>query len=565
MAKDMKDKAPKGLAKGKQAALPQAVDDAVMVSEDATAAAAKRISVADLLGNDKGGKAISLAGVEGSGAGTIAISADGTEIVYDANGAFDHLAEGETATDSFDYTIQLANGALSTATVTVTITGAAEAPDGPSIVNITNGGAGENYHRSLSQDGSKLIFQRVSDPDVSAWLQDTFIYDLETGQTTEVPALANAWATDYVISPDGSTVAFESWDNLLELENFHYDVSYMYLYDVETGAMRTITEGSVRVSWGPMFSADGSTLVFNSHSDNLNGIDENGYIWDENGQRPDVIVHDLESGRNFNITDDGDWDYYHFALDVSSDGSMVTYHNQTDPYPDSDPFIMENDLLLHDRTTGESIKIADGTFNTIDGGGVFVSSAGFIDNDSKLVFTRSEDYGTGADVLIYDLETGATTTVGQGARNVSAQASTILYTTAGATVVDNQPDTYGRSGDVVAYDIETGITTSLTEGSNGGIAGLQLSADGSKVIFSSNATNLIDGEVDLNGDIADVFIFDMNSGAMANITNGGNGDSYVGDISADGSRAIFTSHATNLVEGVIDTNGNQLDVFVFEI
>lgn len=46
-----------------------------------------------------------------------------THVVYKAGDAFDYLAEGETATDSFTYTIQLEDGSFSTATIDILVTG----------------------------------------------------------------------------------------------------------------------------------------------------------------------------------------------------------------------------------------------------------------------------------------------------------------------------------------------------------------------------------------------------------------------------------------------------------
>jgi VCBS repeat-containing protein len=59
---------------------------------------------------------------------TISINADGT-IAYDATGVdLQHLADGVGFTDSFTYTVQLANGAYSTAVATVQLLGANDAP-----------------------------------------------------------------------------------------------------------------------------------------------------------------------------------------------------------------------------------------------------------------------------------------------------------------------------------------------------------------------------------------------------------------------------------------------------
>lgn len=52
--------------------------------------------------------------------GTVTDNGDGT-ITYDPNGEFEHLKEGETATDSFGYTIEDDDTGTSSATVNVTV------------------------------------------------------------------------------------------------------------------------------------------------------------------------------------------------------------------------------------------------------------------------------------------------------------------------------------------------------------------------------------------------------------------------------------------------------------
>lgn len=70
---------------------------------------------------------------------SISINADGT-IHYDATAmqhALQALAEGENFTDSFVYTVRMANGALSSATATVTIAGVNDAPTLAAITPVT--------------------------------------------------------------------------------------------------------------------------------------------------------------------------------------------------------------------------------------------------------------------------------------------------------------------------------------------------------------------------------------------------------------------------------------------
>ncbi len=59
--------------------------------------------------------------------GVAAVNEDG-EIVFDADGDFEYLAEGETAEVTFTYTANDGNGGTDTGTVTVTVTGTNDAP-----------------------------------------------------------------------------------------------------------------------------------------------------------------------------------------------------------------------------------------------------------------------------------------------------------------------------------------------------------------------------------------------------------------------------------------------------
>ena len=102
---------------------PTAAADLAAVSEDGS------VSV-DVLANDgdvDDGDAPSLAGVDGSATRGSVSLVDG-QVVYDPKGQFESLGAGQTATDSFSYTIVDKNGGSATATVTVTITGVNDDP-----------------------------------------------------------------------------------------------------------------------------------------------------------------------------------------------------------------------------------------------------------------------------------------------------------------------------------------------------------------------------------------------------------------------------------------------------
>lgn len=95
--------------------------------------------------------------------------------------------------------------------------------------------------------------------------------------------------------------------------------------------------------------------------------------------------------------------------------------------------------------------------------------------------------------------------------------------------------------------------------------GAAFSPDGSKVAFGSNASNLVPG--DANG-AADIFVKSLNTGFTQRISTtaaGAEGNSASVDpvFSPDGTKIAFGSHASNLVPG--DTDGSQSDIFVKDL
>lgn len=91
-----------------------------------------------------------------------------------------------------------------------------------------------------------------------------------------------------------------------------------------------------------------------------------------------------------------------------------------------------------------------------------------------------------------------------------------------------------------------------------------ISADGTRVVFSSYASNLIQRDLNRHEDI---FIAEPDSGAMRRISLGptgaeANGDSFYSSMSSNGQFVVFSSYASNLVAG--DTN-DRLDVFLSDI
>ena len=167
---------------------PNAIDDSANVNEDLSSSIA-----IDVLANDSdpAGAADLLSIVAVQTAGTIgSVSFTQTEVTYSPNQQFEWLAMGETATDSFTYTISDGDGGTSIATVTIEITGANDAPRANDVVTNAN----EN-------GPSTQISGDHSDLDVT----DTHTFNIETTGTLGV--VTNNQDGTFTYDPNG---AFES-------------------------------------------------------------------------------------------------------------------------------------------------------------------------------------------------------------------------------------------------------------------------------------------------------------------------------------------------------------------
>ncbi|HTO00904.1 MAG TPA: hypothetical protein VL068_09545, partial [Microthrixaceae bacterium] len=148
---------------------------------------------------------------------------------------------------------------------------------------------------------------------------------------------------------------------------------------------------------------------------------------------------------------------------------------------------------------------------------------------------------------------------------VSADGRYVAYMGDASNLVPN--DTNGEF-DVFLYDRHTATTTRVSVGAggvqaNGSSYYPTLSADGRYIAYSSDATNLVEGDTN---DEADVFVYDQLAKVATRVSvasDGGqsDGSSYQPSISGDGTVVAFVSVASNLVAG--DSNG-AADVYVHD-
>ncbi len=150
--------------------------------------------------------------------------------------------------------------------------------------------------------------------------------------------------------------------------------------------------------------------------------------------------------------------------------------------------------------------------------------------------------------------------------SVSANGRYVAFESDATNLV--RGDTNGQ-GDVFVHDMVTGATVAASVNAKGVLGndysgGPFISGNGRYVSFESNATNLVKG--DTNGTL-DVFVHDMATGRTTRASvrsNGVQGNDYSEEpsLSASGRFVGFLSGATNLVKG--DTNA-MFEVFVHDM
>jgi Tol biopolymer transport system component len=183
-------------------------------------------------------------------------------------------------------------------------------------------------------------------------------------------------------------------------------------------------------------------------------------------------------------------------------------------------------------------------------------------NNDEDVFVR--DRRTGRTTRASLSSSGAQPSRSASEPAISGDGRYVAFESLASNLVEG--DTNG-STDVFVRDLQEGKTTRVSVTSSGGEANdgsynAAISGDGRYVAFESRASNLVEG--DTNTGFSDIFVRDRKEGktvrvSVSSIGGEANGDSYFPSISADGRYVAFTSEATNLVEG--DTNGRR-DVFV---
>jgi hypothetical protein len=446
--------------------------------------------------------------------------------------------------------------------------------------------------------------------------QDVYVRDLQTGVTTLVSRSTagatrggNAESLHPVISADGRFVAFVSRATDL-VPGFNVNGNgggtNVYVCNLQTGVTTLISRSTAGAATGgnsssdsPVISADGGVVAFSSTATDL----VPGFVDGDGGVFADIYRRDLQTGVTALVshstaspTQGGNEPSS--GLVMSTDGRFVAFDSGATDLVAG--FIGGLENVFENDRGGPTTLISHSSAGLTRGGNgpSFVTSIN--DSGEFLVFqseatdldsTFVDNNGSGRDVFLSNTFAGIISLVSHnpssphstgnndsGDAVISADGRFVAFASIATDLIPGFVDNNGSGGpnfpsnsDVFLRDLFTGATTLVshstagpTVGGNGG-SSEPVVANGGVVAFQSVASDLASGVTDPNRAQAfneDVFVRDPVSGITTALSttpagdHAGNRRSEFPVLSADGTRAVFFSEATDLVAN--DTTGSNL-------
>ncbi|MBD2157301.1 putative Ig domain-containing protein [Leptolyngbya sp. FACHB-16] len=325
------------------------------------------------------------------------------------------------------------------------------------------------------------------------------------------------------------------------------------------------------------FSASGRYITFTADDSSLVSGDTNGI--------DDVYVYDryTKTYSRVSLSSNGEQGYSSSrSPSISADGRYISFISYSNNLVVGDTN-GRDDAFLHDRQTGETIRISvdpngnqsntgPSWVNGISADGRYTTLSSYATN-----LTSDEDINNDLDVFVYDRLTQQNTRISIPFNGVAdalgysrspAISDDGRYITFYSTAANLVPGDTNALPDIFVRDRVTGETTRASIASDGTqntgqISAADISGDGRYIVFSSTDGTLVSG--DTNG-VIDIFIHDRETGQTSRISAGAqgepaNGHSRLPSISRNGRYITFASNATNLIAGTSIPTGQ---IYVYD-
>jgi Tol biopolymer transport system component len=476
------------------------------------------------------------------------------------------------------------------------------------------GGAGLNRNpgstQDVSPDGRYVVFTSsatdlvtgVTDTNSAA---DLFLRDRVAGTTAilSVDAAGNALGYNVanalfalVFSPDSRHLLFRT-----QAANFVAGLADTnnapdwFVRDLETGSTTCITSNAARTATGnvtsftadpPVFSPDGGSIAFISlASDLVAGISDGG------GR--DLFLFDLEAGTTEILSLSLAGEAAGLVVDdrpsFSPDGRYIAFLSMA---PDMVAGVTDTnnftDLFVRDTQTDTTFLVNRG----VDDAAALLSRYTWTADGQAIVFTSPgtnlvagiADTNNGDDVFSWDVDShvveilsvdpAGTAAGDKVSRDVSVGPES-RYVAFGSASTNLTPESAGGDikDDLYVRDMLADNTAYVARNDSSSVVVgfVSFSPDGEHLFFKSDATGIVAGLADTNGE-ADLFRYRLTNGTFEAVTINAAGTATANSqstssddvvVSPDGRYVSFVSDAHDLVDGV--TTSSSRDLFVRDL
>ncbi|HEY2289495.1 MAG TPA: hypothetical protein VGM86_02220, partial [Thermoanaerobaculia bacterium] len=407
---------------------------------------------------------------------------------------------------------------------------------------------GQNQYLALSPDGRYVAFVSAAtyrSPPPPTPFPSLILFDRTTGAVTPVASFFNSNFDSPVFSADGSSLVFTSTFDVVPGQSSQ-GASNVFLYDLASERTTAVTSGTAEVpflpahdSYGAAVSDDGRTVAFASRSEGLV-----------------AGLKDLNEGEDL------------FAYTVST-GETEAVTRRADP-------------AATPARGGRVLSLsADGRWTAF----MTASShliAGQVDHQTSIYNTARTD------VFLYDAQTHASQLVSHAmgtpatAGNddsvgalVSGDGRHVAFVSL-ATNLTPDPVPGLLDSNLFLFDRVAGTTQLVSRSVTGLTYGFSnpdaFTPDGRFLAFTSNSPHLVPGQTPGTPHVTtDVFLYDRQAGSLTLVSRSAAGAQTTGDgeskqacLSADGRYVLFSSEATDLVPGQTGSIRVFPDVFLYD-